>query len=52
MLYGKFAVDFEDIAAVAAPVMRHRIACSYTATAEGVTTDQVVKRLLETVKKD
>ncbi len=51
VLHGKFAVGFDDIAAVAAPVMRHRIACSYTATAEGVTTEKVVARLLETVSK-
>jgi MoxR-like ATPase len=51
VLQGKFAVGFDDIAAVAAPVMRHRIACSYTATAEGVTTEKVVARLLETVSK-
>jgi MoxR-like ATPase len=51
VLHGKFAVGFDDIAAVAAPVMRHRIACSYTATAEGVTTEKVVAQLLETVSK-
>ena len=51
VLYGKFAVGFDDIAAVAAPVLRHRIACSYTATAEGVTTEKVVAQLLETVSK-
>jgi MoxR-like ATPase len=51
VLNGSFAVGFEDIDAVAIPVMRHRIACSYTATAEGVTTEQVVRKLLETVAK-
>jgi len=51
VLNGGFAVGFDDIDAVAIPVMRHRIACSYTATAEGVTTEQVVAKLLETVAK-
>ncbi len=51
VLYGKYAVGFDDIAAVATPVLRHRIACSYTATAEGVTTEKVVEQLLETVQK-
>ncbi len=51
VMQGKFAVGFDDIAAVAAPVLRHRIACSYTATAEGVTTEKVVAQLLETVSK-
>jgi MoxR-like ATPase len=51
VMHGRFAVGFDDIAAVASPVLRHRIACSYTATAEGVTTEKVVARLLETVSK-
>ena len=51
VLNGSFAVGFDDIAAVATPVLRHRIACSYTATAEGVTTETVVAKLLETVAK-
>jgi len=51
VLYGKFAVDWEDVDAVAGPILRHRIACSYTASAEDITTDHVVGKLLETVKK-
>ncbi len=51
VLYGKYAVDWEDIDAVAGPILRHRIACSYTASAEDITTDQVVIKLLETVQK-
>jgi MoxR-like ATPase len=51
VLYGKYAVDWEDIEAVAGPVLRHRIACSYTAAAEDITTETVVQKLLETVSK-
>jgi MoxR-like ATPase len=51
VLYGKFAVDWEDVDAVAGPILRHRIACSYTASAEDITTDHVVDKLLETVQK-
>jgi len=51
VLYGNFAVTWEDIDAVANPVLRHRIACSYTATAEGITTDQVITKLLGTIPK-
>jgi MoxR-like ATPase len=50
VLRGECAVSWEDVAAVAPAVLRHRIACSYAAAAEDITTDAVVKRLLETVK--
>ena len=33
--------------AMALPVMRHRIATNFTAASEGVTTDVVVKRMLD-----
>jgi MoxR-like ATPase len=51
VLYGKYAVDWEDIEAVSKAILRHRIACSYTASAEDITTEQVIDKLLETVKK-
>ncbi len=50
-IHGKFAVDWEDIDAVAHSVLCHRIACSYQAAAEQVTTKDVVTKLLETVQK-
>ena len=50
-IHGKFAVDWEDIDAVAHAVLCHRIACSYQAAAEHVTTKDVVTKLLETVSK-
>jgi MoxR-like ATPase len=49
ILHGTFHVACEDIAAVALPVLRHRIVCNYTAQAEGITSDAVVKKLLETI---
>ncbi len=51
VLHGNYAVSWEDIEAVAGPVLRHRIACSYTASAEDITTDVVIQKLLETVSK-
>ena len=50
-IHGKFAVDWEDIDAVAHAVLCHRIACSYQAAAEHVTIKDVVTKLLETVQK-
>mgnify|MGYP000045608118 CR=1 FL=1 len=52
VLYGNYAATWDDIDAIAASVLRHRIACSYTATAEGITTDQVIAKLLETIPKE
>ncbi len=46
LLSGRFAVTLEDIHALAAPVLRHRILLTFEADAENVTRDQVVKELL------
>src|SRR5438552_2012723 len=47
LLYGRPHVQHEDIQALAYPVLRHRILTNFTAASEGVTSDSVVKRLLE-----
>jgi len=47
LLYGRAHVQTEDIQALAKPVLRHRILTNFTAASEGVTTDAVIKRLLE-----
>ncbi len=49
-LDGRLTPGAEDIRNIALPVFRHRIIPSFTADAEGITTDQIVKRLLEDVK--
>ncbi|MFO1052579.1 MAG: MoxR family ATPase [Planctomycetota bacterium] len=46
LLQGRFHVSADDVRAVAAPVLRHRLVTSFAAEAEGVTTDTVVERLL------
>lgn len=40
----------EDVRAVAADVLRHRVSVTYEAEAEEVTPDQIVRRILETVE--
>ena len=50
LLDGRASVSFEDIRHVAHPVLRHRILINYRAEADGVTTGQVIDRLLETVQ--
>lgn len=46
LLKGKYAPDIEDVRAIAIPVLRHRIVPSFTAEAEGVTADEIIKRLM------
>jgi len=50
ILDGKSHVSVEDIRYVAHPVMRHRILVNYRAEADGITTDHVIEKLLETVQ--
>ncbi|HKB35950.1 MAG TPA: MoxR family ATPase [Gemmataceae bacterium] len=53
LLYGRVHVNTEDIQALAYPVLRHRILTNFTAASEGITSDTVVKKLLEeTPSKD
>ncbi len=47
LLHGRFSVIPEDIRHVAYPVLRHRILMNFKAEADGVTSDQVTKHLLE-----
>lgn len=46
---GRYHVNFEDIRALASPVLRHRVLLNFHAESEGVTTDQVVAKLLDAV---
>ena len=46
LLHGRYAATREDVAALAAPVMRHRLLLSFTAEAEGRSADDVVAALL------
>jgi len=50
ILHGRPYAATADVAAVALPVLRHRIATTFNAEAAGVTTDQIVVRLLEKFK--
>ncbi len=46
---GRFSVAVDDIRKIAVPVLRHRISTNFQAQAEGMSTDDVVRRLLEEV---
>jgi MoxR-like ATPase len=49
ILHGRYNVSCEDIRAVAPAVLRHRILLNFQAEAEKMDSDQVIKRLIETV---
>ena len=49
ILHGRLHVTTEDIREVAHPVLRHRLVTTFNADADGVTTDMVVTRLLQTI---
>lgn len=42
---GKFSPDIEDVQAVAYGILRHRIVKNYKADAEGVTEEEIIKKL-------
>ncbi|MFB3430996.1 MAG: AAA family ATPase [Phycisphaerales bacterium] len=47
VLSGSFHVTPEHVRSVAKPVLRHRIICNFNAEADGVSTDDVIDRLLK-----
>jgi len=49
VLNGRYHVSQEDIRAVAAPVLRHRIKTNFNADAEGITPDDIIRRLTKLI---
>jgi len=47
IMYGRYHVSYEDIKAVAKPVLRHRILTNFNAEADGITSLNIIDRLLE-----
>jgi MoxR-like ATPase len=46
---GRYHVNFEDIRAMAHPVLRHRVLTNFRAESEGITTDSIIDELLNAV---
>jgi MoxR-like ATPase len=46
---GRPSVSLEDIRRVAGPVLRHRVSTNFQAQAEGLSTDDIIRRLLKEV---
>ena len=49
LLDGRPNVSFDDVRAVAKPVLRHRLVASFTAESEGVSTDRVIEGILQSL---
>ena len=52
VLHGKHHVSADDVAAVADPILRHRLILNFTAQSEGITVEEVIRRLLKAVPKN
>ncbi len=50
ILRGRFHATTEDIKAVSLPVLRHRVLTTFNAEAAGVTSDEIVRLLLEQIQ--
>ncbi len=49
LLEGRYHVTSEDLASLAAPVMRHRVLVNYYAESDGIDTDAVIADIIETL---
>ncbi|MCA9054930.1 MAG: AAA family ATPase, partial [Planctomycetaceae bacterium] len=47
LLRGRTHVSTDDIQALAAPVLRHRIVTNFSAESEGIRPDNVIQKLIE-----
>jgi MoxR-like ATPase len=52
LIDGRFNVSFDDIEAVAALALRHRLILNFEAEAEGITTDHIIAQVLRDVPRD
>jgi MoxR-like ATPase len=49
LMHGRYHVSFEDIRALAKPVLRHRVLLNFHAESERITTDQITDKLIKVV---
>jgi MoxR-like ATPase len=52
ILHGQHHVSAADVAAVAPPILRHRLVPNFTAQSEGVTADDIIRRVLKAVPQN
>jgi len=46
---GRFSVAVDDVRKIAIPVLRHRLSTNFQAQAEGMTTENIIERLLQEI---
>ncbi len=46
---GRFSVAIDDVRKIAVPVLRHRISTNFQAQAEGMTSEKIIRRLVEEI---
>ena len=49
LIHGRYHVSYEDVAALATAVLRHRILLNFHAESEKVTQDDILKRLIQSI---
>jgi MoxR-like ATPase len=49
VLDGRFTPNKDDVKSVLNPILRHRVITNFSAEAEGVSSVEIVKKLIETV---
>jgi MoxR-like ATPase len=49
VLQGRAYVTIQDVKAIAHPVLRHRVVTNFAAEAEGMTSDKIIDKLIETI---
>ena len=52
ILNGQYHVTCDDVAAVALPILRHRLILNFAAQSEGVTVDDITRKILAAIPKD
>jgi MoxR-like ATPase len=52
LLHGRLHASREDVYALAAPVLTHRVLTNYQAEAEGISAEEVVSHLLDEIQRD
>jgi MoxR-like ATPase len=52
VLHGRYHVTTADVRAIALPVLRHRVIVNFNAEADGVDSDELIRRLIDMLPKD
>jgi MoxR-like ATPase len=52
VLSGRLAVSIDDVRSIVYPALRHRIILNFHAEAEGITSNEIIKLLLETIEPE